>query len=271
MPNAGSDTNYQVRALARGLAVLTCFTSERPRHTLVALSAQVHVPRATLYRLLESLCAAQFLERDNSGTYTLGIKAFEVGAAYLATLDFPAIARAALEQLATTCKETASLGVLSDGEVVYVAIEHAQREIGIQSQIGTRHPAYCTALGKVMLADLPDDEVMRLTEKTGLPGLTDHTITTPDALLAELHNVRQHGYAIDNEERAYGIKCIAAPIHNYGGRVVGAISVSGPSFRVSADMLPDVIAAVTTAAATVSRRQGYRETIIEGGRANARP
>jgi DNA-binding IclR family transcriptional regulator len=249
--------NYQVRALTRGLAVLACFTPEQPRHTLVELSRQVQVPKATLYRLLESLCAAEFLEQEPSGSYTLGIKVFEVGSAYLAQLDFPQSARRSLEELAATCRETASLGVLSHGEVVYVAIERAQREVGIQSQVGTRHPAHCTALGKVLLADLPDEEVRHILGGTGMAARTEHTITSPAAMLAELHDVRQRGYAIDNEERAYGVKCIAAPIRNDLGRVVGAISVSGPAFRVSAESLPGLIAAVTAAAAAVSRRQGY--------------
>jgi len=206
------------------------------------------------------LRVAEFIEQGEAGAYTIGIKAFEVGATYLAQVDFPQTARAALEELAATCKETASLGVLSKGEIVYIAIEHAQREIGIQSQIGTRHPAHCTALGKVLLADLPDDEVERLLATTGLPALTEHTITSPVALLVELQDVRRRGYAIDNEERAYGVKCIAAPIRAYSGRAAGAISVSGPAFRVSAETLPGLIAAVMEAAATVSRRQGFRET-----------
>jgi IclR family acetate operon transcriptional repressor len=257
MSSSTSAANYQVRALTRGLAVLACFTPEQPRHSLAELSRQVRVPKATLYRLLEGLCATEFLEQEPSGSYNLGIKAFEVGSAYLSKLDFPQTARRSLEELAATCRETASLGVLSHGEVVYVAIERTQREIGIQSQVGTRHPAHCTALGKVLLAGLPEEEALSLLETTGMPARTEHTITSPAALLAELHDVRARGYAIDNEERAYGVKCIAAPIRNDTGRVVGAISVSGPAFRVSADTLQQLIAAVTAAAAAVSRRQGY--------------
>jgi IclR family KDG regulon transcriptional repressor len=252
--------NYQVRALTRGLAVLACFTPEASRHSLAELVTLVQVPKGTLYRLLETLCTEEFLEQEPDGSYTLGIKAFEVGSAYLSKLDFPQAARRALEELAAACRETASLGVFSHGEVVYVGIERAQREIGIQSQIGTRHPTHCTALGKVMLADRPNDEVTALLLKAGMPGLTEHTHTTPETLLAELTAVRRRGYAIDNEERSYGIKCIAAPIRDASGRVIAAISVSGPSFRVSAETLPDLIGAVVAAAASVSRRLGFRET-----------
>jgi DNA-binding IclR family transcriptional regulator len=253
--------NYQVRALARGLAVLSSFTPERSRLDLQELSSLVQVPKGTLYRLLESLCAAEFLERDESGAYTIGIRAFEVGAVYLAQLDFPQSARQPLEELAATCRETASLGVLSRGEVVYIAIERAQREIGIQSQVGARHPAHCTALGKALLAGLPDETVLRLMARAGMPARTEHTITSPEALLAELHETRQRGYALDNEERSYGVKCVAAPIYNAQAQVIGAISVSGPSFRVSAETLPPVITAVTQAAVTISRRQGYRDPV----------
>ncbi len=256
--DGAGDANYQVRALVRGLAVLRCFTPARSRYSVGELSREVNVPKGTLTRLLDGLCTAGFLERDADGTYTLGITAFEVGSAYLATLDFSQSGRVALEGLARACNETASLGVLSKTEVVYIAIEHAQREIGIQSQVGTRHPTHCTALGKVLLAALPDDEAAALVETMDLPGLTAHTITTPSALLAELRQVRARGYAIDNEERAYGIKCIAAPIHDYRGKTLGAISASGPAFRVSADTLPGLIAAVMEAAAAASRRQGYR-------------
>ncbi|HEY8287560.1 MAG TPA: IclR family transcriptional regulator [Chloroflexota bacterium] len=259
MVDESASTNYQVRALTRGLAVLACFTPETSRHSLAELATLVNVPKGTLYRLLETLRAAEFLEQEEDGSYTLGIKAFEVGSAFLSKLDFPQAARRALEELAAECRETASLGVFSHGEVVYVAIEHAQREIGIQSQIGTRHPTHCTALGKVMLADRPDAEVAALLGKTGMPGLTEHTHTSLETLLAELSTVRRRGYAIDNEERSYGVKCIAAPIRDAAGRVIAAISVSGPSFRVSADTLPELIAAVVAAAAAVSRRQGFRQ------------
>lgn len=253
-----ASTNYQVRALTRGLAVLSCFTPEHPRHTLPELSRAVAVPKGTLYRLLETLCAEGFLEEGEAGAYVLGVRAFEVGSAYLAQLDFPQTARRALEELAATCRETASLGVLSHGEIVYVAIERAQREIGIQSQIGTRHPAHCTALGKVLLADLSDDEVTRLLEGAGMPARTEYTITSPAGMLAELQGVRQRGYAIDNEERAYGVKCVAAPIRNADGRAIGAISASGPAFRVTAETLPALIGSVVAAATSASLRQGYR-------------
>ena len=260
MVDEPAGANYQVRALTRGLAVLACFTAEASRHSLAELAKLVDVPKGTLYRLLETLRMADFVELEPDGSYTLGIKAFEVGSAFLSKLDFPQAARRALEELAAGCRETASLGVFSRGEVVYIAIEHAQREIGIQSQIGARHPTHCTALGKVMLADRPDEEVTALMCKNGMPSLTEHTHTSPEALLAELRAVRRRGYAIDNEERSYGVKCIAAPIRDAEGRVIAAISVSGPSFRVSADTLPELISAVVAAAAAVSRRQGFRET-----------
>jgi DNA-binding IclR family transcriptional regulator len=253
------EPNYQVRALTRGLAVLASFTPETPRHSLSDLSKLVDVPKSTLFRLLESLCAMEFLEQEPDGAFTMGIKAFEVGSAYLSKLEFPLIARKDLEDLAATCRETASLGVLSHGEVVYVAIERAQREIGIQSQVGTRHPTHCTALGKVMLADLPDAEVVAILEHAGMPARTEHTHTSPATLLSELEVIRQRGYAIDNEERSYGVKCIAGPIRGASGRVIGAISISGHAFRMTADSLAEVIAAVTAAAATASRRMGHRE------------
>jgi DNA-binding IclR family transcriptional regulator len=161
-----------------------------------------------------------------------------------------------LERLAAERGETASLAVLADGEVVYVSIVRGQREIGIQSDVGARHPVHCTALGKVLLASLPEDQVRDILLHGGMPRHTPRTIVTPDAFVTALAEVRRQGYAVDDGERSPDIRCVAAPVQDHHGRVVAALSASGPLFRLDDAVFADLSKAVVAAAGVVSHRLG---------------
>jgi DNA-binding IclR family transcriptional regulator len=257
---ATGDANYQARALQRGLAVLRSFDGDQRDFSLLELSKRLDLAKSTLFRLLQVLQADTFVEQDAAGRWRLGLGAFKVGSAYIRQLSFTGIAQGALERLAATCCETASLAVLADGEVVYIAIVRGQREIGIQSNVGARHPVHCTALGKVLLAYRPEAEVRATLIRQGMPRNTEHTIITVDAFEAALLQVRRLGYAVDDEERAYNIRCVAAPIHEGNGNVIAALSASGPIFRLDDIALDQLREHVVAAAEFVSQRLGYMET-----------
>ncbi len=249
--------NYQARALQRGLAILRSFGAQQPDYTLAELSKRLSVPKSTLFRLLQVLEAEDFVEQDARGRWRLGLAAFEVGSVYTQQLSFTAAAQPAIERLAAECGETASLAVLADGEVVYIAIVRGQREIGIQSNVGARHPVHCTALGKVLLAYRPAEEVRDMLVQHGMPRHTERTITTVEAFEGALTQVRKLGYAVDDEERAYNIRCVAAPIRDRHGDVIAALSASGPAFRLDELTLDRMRGHVVAAASAVSQRLGY--------------
>jgi DNA-binding IclR family transcriptional regulator len=232
MPKRGTAT------LRSALEILDAFTSTRPRLSLADLATITRQDKATLLRHLKVFVDKQLVER-HSDTYSLGLGAFALGSSYLAQHDIYAISRAPMEQLAERLGETISLAIRDGSEVVYIEVVHGQAEIGVQSSVGVRQPAHCSALGKVLLAWLTPEERQASVYAHPLVRMTSHTITTVGELEAHLAEVRGNGYAMDNEERAEGIRCVATPIWDRTGRVAAALSVSGASFRMVGEHLED--------------------------------
>ena len=217
--------------LRSALEILAAFTSSRPKLSLADLATITGQDKATLLRHLKVFLDTNLVERHGD-TYCLGLGAFALGASYLAQHDIYAISRGPMEELAERLGETISLAIRDGSEVVYIEVVHGQSEIGVQSSVGVRQPAHCSALGKVLLAWLSADERKASVYPHPLVRMTSHTITTERELEAHLAGVRENGYAMDNEERAEGIRCVATPIWDRTGRVAAALSISGASFRM---------------------------------------
>lgn len=231
----GSESSYHIRAVGRALDVLVAVGNlERADLTTVSQVAGLH-PTTTL-RMLESLRSRDFV-RQRNGRYEIGPGAFEVGCRFLSGMSLAIEAQTLVQELAERVDETASLGILDEGEVLYVAIAHGQRELGIQSVPGRRHPAYCTALGKAMLADLPWEMVEEVLAAHPPAPLTPSTIVDPEHMRRELARIVTNRYAVDLEERVPGVTCVASPIRDQSGGVMAAISVSGPTMRVNPERL----------------------------------
>jgi IclR family acetate operon transcriptional repressor len=165
-------------------------------------------------------------------TYVLGSRTFEVGTAFLRNVSIWSQANQLAEQLAAVTDETASVGVLDEGQILYIAIARGQGDVGIASAPGTRHPLYCTSLGKAILAALPLDFADHLLEGAPLVRMSSKTIVDLDAFHAELVSIRKRGYAVDDEERTPGVVCVGAAVYDHLRQPVGAISISGPAFRM---------------------------------------
>lgn len=228
---AGAD-RYQLRGVTRALDILIMLgTMERPAD-LSAIARAVDLHPTTALRHLESLRSRGFVESIPGGGYDLGATLFELGSIYLRDSSIWHIGSDLARQLASTANETASVGVLSNGQILYIAIANGQRELGIQSVVGSRHPVHCTALGKAILAGLPWPDVESVLKMRPMQQLTAHTIVDMAHFRDELSTTALRGYSVDDEEHGQGILCIGAPIRDQSGAVVAAISVSGPKFRV---------------------------------------
>jgi IclR family acetate operon transcriptional repressor len=227
---------YEIRSVTRALDVLIQ-VSELGEGELSSIARATGLHPTTTLRLLESLRSRGFV-RQRRGLYEIGPRAFEVGSSFLNRISLRHEAQELVEELATRMSETANLGVLVDGQVLYLAIAQAQRELGIQASPGGRHPAHCTALGKAMLAGLPWEEVEAILEAHPPEPLTPATLVDPEALRRELARVARQGYAVDAEERTPGVVCLAAPIRDLTGSVVAAISISGPKLRLPSRRIP---------------------------------
>ncbi len=251
-----TDERYIVQNLARALQVLWTLASRKRPWTLEELAHERGLNKASLLRILRTLEADRVVLRDGDA-YALGPRVLDLSHAYLQNLDLDQVARPAMRDLAEATGHTVSLAVLDGDQVVYVGIERAERELGIQGEVGGRHPAHATALGKVLLADLPDDEVRARLGDGPLERLTHRTVGDAEELLAALPTVRQRGFAVDDEERGLGIRCVAAPIRRHDGHAIGALSLAGAIFHMSDEALERHARTVLEAAATVSERFGH--------------
>jgi IclR family transcriptional regulator, acetate operon repressor len=242
----GLATNYQIRSVVRALDVLIA-VSELGAADLSKVASAVDLHPSTTLRMLESLRSRDMV-RQRRGLWEIGARAFEVGSTFLRRVSLAGEAQVLVEELAEQANETASFGVLDNGEVLYLAIAHGQWELGIQSVPGGRHPAHCTALGKVMLAHRPWDEVEKFLDDHPPVRLTPATFIEPGDIRRELSRVRRRGYAVDAEERLPGVVCLAAPIRDSTGTVVAAISISGPKLRFGRNRIPTLAEGVVEVA-----------------------
>lgn len=256
MENAKSSERYEVRAVTRALDLLTTLADEPSDAGLSALARRCGLSVTTTFRLLESLRSRGFVRHHGQGSYSLGSRSFVVGSAFLRTVSVWNRASELAEQLSSISGETASVGVLDESQVLYIAIAHGQQTIGVESSPGTRHPVHCTALGKAILAELPWADSLAILRQRSPFRVTNRTLVTMDALRADLAKSRRRGYAVDEEERTPGVICVGAPIRDHRDDVVAAISVSGPAFRIREQGICEVGATVVRFTTTATRELG---------------
>ena len=257
-----TDGKYTVQILARAIHVLGALAGRVQGWSLDELGAELGIAKASLLRILRTLEDEGVVRRE-ADLYFVGARVLDFSHGYLRGLELTRVARPLMEGLAQRTGQTVSLAVRDDLEIVYVAIERAQQDIGIQGEIGARHPANATALGKVLLADLDPADAAALFAGRDLVRLTHRTLTDPDALLRHLDVVRRQGYAVDDEERGIGIRCVAAPVRRADGRAIGAISVAGPIFHMTEDVLPRYRQWLLDATAQASARFGHPGALVE--------
>lgn len=217
----------------RALVLLQYLARHPGEHGVRSLAAALDLSPTTTFRLLEALAQTGFAKQNTAtDKYAIGIKAVQLGLAALSALDLTTVAPPYLRALASETGESAFLAVRDETEIVYVLKEEGHHSIRTTARLGSRRPLHCTALGKSFLATLPPEQADVLLNRTGLPVLTANTITDIGKLRDDLALVRARGYATDHEEVEEGLACIAAPIRDYRGETVAAISMAGPVNRI---------------------------------------
>jgi DNA-binding IclR family transcriptional regulator len=209
------------------------------------------------------------VKNPETGRYRLGLRLYELGSRAIDGLDLRGRARPYLDRLQAKFGETVFLCILDEGQVFYVEKVESQQSVRTACTVGSRAPAYCTAVGKAMLAEIPEAEVSKIIRRWGLKAVTANTITTASALNAELRAVRLRGYAIDEEEKEEGLRCVGAAVRGHSGKLFAAISVSGPAFRMTKKRIPEIGQAVMWAANELSAELGYQGAPLEVARGAA--
>ena len=252
MEQENATSRYYIRSVQRALRLLKSFSPEEPEVSLTELSKRLGLNISSTFRLLVTLQSQGYVEQiGENGKYRLGVASLELGSVFLSQVGIRQTSTPVLEALRQQFGETVHLSTLDRNtmEVIYLEkLEGLLPIIFMSSRVGGRAPAYCTGVGKALLAHEDPADLRRFYFENGLSRYTPDTITDVDQLLAELAEIRQLGFAVDEEEHEIGVKCVAAPIWNHETRVIAAISVSGPVNRMNTNV----------------ERNGLIEKVIDG-------
>jgi IclR family pca regulon transcriptional regulator len=260
---SGSGSTYS-QSLERGLAILSAFRSGRPLLGVSELGRDIGLSRSTTHRYVATLAALGYLQQDPATKkYRLGPRVLDLGFSAINSMELREVAAPHLRELSDATGYTVNMAILDGLDIVYVersrSARAGQREIDLNLHVGSRLPAYCTSLGKVMLAFLDEAD-----QKAAIAGIDfarrgPNTVTSRPAFLLELKRVREDGFAINNEELAYGLRSIAAPILSRDAVAVAAINLAVHSSMVSMeDLVARLSPTLRAAAADISARLGYR-------------
>jgi len=241
----------------RAVSLLKMFDDSRQEWGLSELAQEVGLNKTTTYRLLTALESEGMVARQANDTYRLGPEIVVLGGRALRNNDLRSVSRPALETMAAATGETATLEVLSGHEVVIIDEVVGEHLMASAQSIGTRWPASVTSTGKAMMAYLPSAELDVILSRP-LPPMTAKSVTDAGALRRELREIREQGYAVANETLEIGLVVVGAAVRNHDGKVVAAISLGGPSLRLTPARIPEIGELVKATAARVSVQLGYR-------------
>ncbi len=242
----------EIQSLARGLKILELLAAT-DKVSITEVADQLNVDKASASRLMQTLANYGYAEKDrDTQRYRLGPKIVELSQSLLARMPFRDEAKPYLRELVAITNECAHLAIAAQGQVLYIDQVDSPATLRVNADIGHLAPLHCTALGKVLLAfgDVP--------LPTALTAHTPRTITDQGALKMHLEQVRRQGYAIDDEEYDYGVRCIAAPVYNLNGEMVAAMGISGPSNRMSLETISTMAAKVTGVAQALSDHLSFK-------------
>jgi DNA-binding IclR family transcriptional regulator len=247
-----------LKSLRKAMRILECFSLQESRLSLTDIARKVGLPLSTTHRILATLRSVGLVEQEGDrDLYRLGLKLLELGSMVLANMEVHREALPFIEELSRESGETVHLGVFDGSQVVSIEKMDSPHGLASNVTVGKGAPAYCTAVGKALLAFQPEPVVEHVSRK-GLTRYTLRTITDPARLRKELEKIRTSGYAVDDEEHQPGVRCVAAPIRNFSGNVIASLSISGPASRITKEAIPSLAQRVREVAGKLSARLGYK-------------
>jgi IclR family pca regulon transcriptional regulator len=258
-----TDGRYS-QSLERGLAILSSFTASQALLGISDLARMLGLSRSTTHRYVSTLVALGYLEQDPSTRrYRLGPRVIDLGFSAINSMELREISLPHLQQLSDKTGHTVNMAILDGSDIVYIercrSARQGQRDIDLNLHVGSRLPAYCTSMGKVLLAFLPDDRRSAVLAGLKLTKRGPNTLTSRGALRVELEHVRSSGLAVNNEELAFGLRSIAVPVQGRSGGVEAAVNLAVHRSWVSMEDLVDQYApALKDTAATIATRAGHR-------------
>jgi DNA-binding IclR family transcriptional regulator len=235
-----ADGPYQLHSLDRAVSVLEVLSKSDVPLGLAEICQRMGLHKSTAHRSLMVLERSMLIERTGENRFRLGMKLHELGNRAVEQSDLRSRAHPFFRRLSTQVGETLHLSVLRDASIVYLDKMEPKHRVRMACRVGITNPVYCTSMGKAMLAFQPEKSIEQAVAKIRFTPFTHKTLRSPEALLKSLERVRRRGYAIDDEEIELGVRCIGAPIFNEDREPIAAVSVSGPSSRITAQSVPEI-------------------------------
>ncbi|MCG7345527.1 IclR family transcriptional regulator [Sporosarcina sp. ACRSL] len=253
-----------VQSVDRALRILELLKEHPNGQGVTEVANFLQVAKSTAHRLLLSLERHGYVQKvGRESTYRLGLKFIEMNYFVVKHLNIVEIAKPLIEKLSKETGEIVHLVMLDNQQVVYIDKVDNLSAIRIYSQVGRRAPLYCTAVGKCILAHRDEEELYSYINQVQFKRFTEHTLANGEELVEELHAIRTRGYSYDNEEHELGIRCVAAPIFDYKGEVQYAVSVTGPLYRMSDDILKNTIPKLRETVEEISTKIGFSKNMYK--------
>ncbi|MCM0080074.1 IclR family transcriptional regulator [Geomonas sp. Red32] len=254
-------SEYIIQAVSHALDLLEQFHDEVDELGVTELSKRLKLHKNNVFRLLATLESRNYIEQNKvTENYRLGLKTLELGQTFIKQMGLLRQSRPVLEALVKECNETTYVAILKEAHIVYLDVVETDLTVRVVPRVGARLPAYCTAAGKIQIAYMTDEELENYLPVKEMKRYTPNTLTDKDDLKKHLKMVADQGYAIDDEEMDVGVKCVGAPIRDYTRRIIGAVSISGPSMRFTDERLEkELIPLVVKAGEEISHKLGYHK------------
>ena len=251
--------SYVIRSVNNALELLEQFNGNRDELGVTELSKRLNLHKNKVFRLLATLETKGYIEQNKATeNYRLGVKSLEVGQTFLKQLGLVRQANPFLKEIVKECHEMAYLGTIRQNSVICLDMEEANQAVEVTNHVGLRFPIHCTAIGKAQIAYATEEELEKLGILDNMERFTPNTIVNKVEFIKHIKEVVRRGYALDNEEYSPGVRCVAVPIRDYTGRVVGGISVPGPSFRMTDELVKGkIIPVVKDAGEKASKSLGF--------------
>jgi IclR family KDG regulon transcriptional repressor len=249
-----------VPSVKRAFEILELFMDGIRSFSVPEITVHLGLPRTTAHELVKTLLACGYLERDDKqpNRFTLGLRVFELGSIYAAQLDITEEGQKVARKVSKACDETVQMAIRDGTDAVFIIRVDSSHTLRLVSAVGSRLPANCTALGKMLLSTLTDEELAALYKgHKRLPGMTANSITSIKGLVGELAEIRKRGYAYDDCESNKDARCVAAPVYDRYGHICAAMSITVPVTRMNSSRTNELVAIVQHGAKELSRRIGY--------------
>jgi DNA-binding IclR family transcriptional regulator len=257
-PEANTDGPYQLHSLDRAVSVLEVLGESDTPLSLAEICARMSLPKTTAHRSLMVLERSALIERTSENRFYLGLKLYELGNRAVEQVDLRSRVYPHFRRLSLQVGETVHLGVLQKTSVVYLDKAEPNRRVCMSSKTGSTNPVYCTSLGKAMLAFQSPERIEQIVAKIKFVRYTRKTLLTADSLLKALERIRRRGYAVDDEEIELGVRCIGAPVFDENRQPIAAVSISGPTSRITVQSVPAIAEQLLLCCREISASLGFR-------------